>query len=228
MGRRAGRRPLRGRPRRAGRALRGRSTARPRDAEFPQDPRTQLHGRRRRRVRLVEHAPRPGVPACERDSRRPRHGGERRPDGLRQQEATRPRRASPSRATRRPASPGCSASSSSTRRARTSSPASVRPSRSSGWRDVLPEAYEQLARDHARLETHYREMQDIEFTVEEGRLYLLQTRTGKRTAAAALRIAVDMAAEGLISREEAVVAHRPRPARPAPPSDDRPRRPRSR
>ena len=52
-------------------------------------------------------------------------------------------------------------------------------------------------------------MQDVEFTVEEGRLYLLQTRTGKRTAAAALRIAVDMAAEDLISREEAVVAHRP-------------------
>ena len=47
-------------------------------------------------------------------------------------------------------------------------------------------------------------MQDIEFTVEEGKLYLLQTRTGKRTAAAALRIAVDMVGEGLISREEAV------------------------
>ena len=47
-------------------------------------------------------------------------------------------------------------------------------------------------------------MQDIEFTVEEGRLYLLQTRTGKRTATAALRIAVEMAGEGLISREEAV------------------------
>ena len=56
----------------------------------------------------------------------------------------------------------------------------------------------------ARLEQHYRDMQDIEFTVEEGRLYLLQTRSAKRTAAAALKAAVDMAAEGLISREEAI------------------------
>jgi pyruvate,orthophosphate dikinase len=55
-----------------------------------------------------------------------------------------------------------------------------------------------------RLEEHYRDMQDIEFTVEEGTLYLLQTRTGKRTAAAALRIAAEMVSEGLISREEAV------------------------
>ena len=71
--------------------------------------------------------------------------------------------------------------------------------------EALPAAYEQLLATLSRLERHYREMQDVEFTVEEGRLYLLQTRTGKRTAAAALRIAVDMAAEKLISREEAVV-----------------------
>jgi pyruvate,orthophosphate dikinase len=68
----------------------------------------------------------------------------------------------------------------------------------------LPTAYEQLADTVARLEEHYREMQDIEFTVEEGKLYLLQTRTGKRTALAALRIAVDMVAEGVLTREEAV------------------------
>jgi pyruvate, orthophosphate dikinase len=54
------------------------------------------------------------------------------------------------------------------------------------------------------LEQHFREMQDLEFTVERGRLYLLQTRTGKRTAAAAVRIAVDMVDEGLIDEEEAV------------------------
>ena len=69
---------------------------------------------------------------------------------------------------------------------------------------LLPEAYAQLIETLDRLEAHYRDMQDIEFTVEEGRLYLLQTRTGKRTATAALRIAVEMAGEGLISREEAV------------------------
>jgi pyruvate, orthophosphate dikinase len=72
-------------------------------------------------------------------------------------------------------------------------------------RDRLPEAFEQLTETMQRLEEHYREMQDIEFTVEDGRLYLLQTRSGKRTARAALRIAVDMVSEGLVSKEEAVV-----------------------
>ncbi len=70
--------------------------------------------------------------------------------------------------------------------------------------EVLPEAYAQLCETLERLELHYREMQDIEFTVEEGTLYLLQTRTGKRTAKASLRIAAEMVEEGLISREEAV------------------------
>src|SRR5215207_6866982 len=68
----------------------------------------------------------------------------------------------------------------------------------------LPKAYEQLIDTMRRLEEHYRDMQDIEFTVEEGRLYLLQTRSAKRTAAAALKAAVDMVDEGLISREDAI------------------------
>ncbi len=72
-------------------------------------------------------------------------------------------------------------------------------------RDVLPAAFDQLVATLATLEAHYREMQDIEFTVEEGTLYILQTRTGKRTARAALRIAVEMVDEGLIGRDEAVV-----------------------
>jgi pyruvate,orthophosphate dikinase len=72
-------------------------------------------------------------------------------------------------------------------------------------RDLLPDAYARLTDTLDRLEEHYREMQDIEFTVEDGELFLLQTRTGKRTAQAALRIAVEMTGEGLISREEAVV-----------------------
>ncbi|MDT8435516.1 MAG: pyruvate, phosphate dikinase [Gemmatimonadota bacterium] len=71
-------------------------------------------------------------------------------------------------------------------------------------RHHLPAAFEQLAETAARLESHYREMQDLEFTVEDGDLYLLQTRSGKRTARAAVRIAVEMAEEGLIDREEAV------------------------
>ncbi len=71
-------------------------------------------------------------------------------------------------------------------------------------RERMPEAFDQLVETLDRLEAHDRDMQDIEFTVEEGTLYLLQTRTGKRTAAAALRAATEMVDEGLISREEAV------------------------
>ncbi len=69
----------------------------------------------------------------------------------------------------------------------------------------LPEPYRELIATQERLERHYREMQDIEFTVERGKLYLLQTRTGKRTAAAALRVATDMVTEGLIDSTEAVM-----------------------
>jgi pyruvate,orthophosphate dikinase len=68
----------------------------------------------------------------------------------------------------------------------------------------FPEAHEELVETMRKLEEHYREMQDIEFTIEEGHLYLLQTRSGKRTAQAALKIAVDMVDEGLISKEEAI------------------------
>ena len=71
-------------------------------------------------------------------------------------------------------------------------------------RELLPSAYDRLVGTIALLERHYRDMQDIEFTVEEGTLYILQTRTGKRTAQAALRAAVEMVDESLISREEAV------------------------
>ena len=69
---------------------------------------------------------------------------------------------------------------------------------------ALPAAYAELMDVRARLEKHYRDMQDIEFTVQQGKLYMLQTRNGKRTAAASLRIAVEMAREGLIDQNEAV------------------------
>lgn len=68
----------------------------------------------------------------------------------------------------------------------------------------LPEMYEELTGLMDKLEEHYTDMQDLEFTIEQGKLYMLQTRTGKRTAAAALKIAVDVHKEGLISKEEAV------------------------
>jgi pyruvate,orthophosphate dikinase len=71
--------------------------------------------------------------------------------------------------------------------------------------DALPSAYADLCRVRETLERHYHDMQDIEFTVQQNKLYMLQTRTGKRTAAASLRIAVEMAEGGLITREEAVM-----------------------
>ena len=71
--------------------------------------------------------------------------------------------------------------------------------------EAMPAAYAELTRVFDLLETHYRDMQDIEFTVQQGTLWMLQTRTGKRTAKAALKMAVDMADEGLISQEEAVL-----------------------
>ncbi|HEU4969911.1 pyruvate, phosphate dikinase [Sphingomonas sp.] len=70
--------------------------------------------------------------------------------------------------------------------------------------EAMPETFAELARVFELLETHYRDMQDIEFTVERGKLWMLQTRNGKRTAKAALKMAVDMAQEGLITEEQAV------------------------
>ncbi|MCP4905516.1 MAG: pyruvate, phosphate dikinase [bacterium] len=69
----------------------------------------------------------------------------------------------------------------------------------------MPKAYRELVRIYKRLEKHYRDMQDIEFTIQEGTLWMLQTRNGKRTTGAAVRIAVDMARERLITREEAIL-----------------------
>ncbi len=71
-------------------------------------------------------------------------------------------------------------------------------------RETLPQVYDDLVEICRKLENHYQEMQDIEFTIEGGKLYLLQTRSGKRAAAAAVKIAVDMAREGIIDEEEAV------------------------
>ena len=74
---------------------------------------------------------------------------------------------------------------------------------------AMPEAFAELKRIHAALEKHYRDMQDLEFTVEQGKLWMLQTRNGKRTAKAALRIAVELANEKLISKQEAVTRIEP-------------------
>ncbi len=74
---------------------------------------------------------------------------------------------------------------------------------------AMPKAYKLLVQTYQLLEKHYRDMQDIEFTIERGTLYMLQTRTGKRTAAAALKIAVDMVKEKLITKEEAIMRIKP-------------------
>ncbi len=69
---------------------------------------------------------------------------------------------------------------------------------------AMPEVYEQLRTITTRLEKHYRDMQDFEFTIQDGKLYMLQTRNGKRTGLAAVRVAIDMVKEGLITKEEAI------------------------
>ncbi len=78
------------------------------------------------------------------------------------------------------------------------------PSKISRLQEELPQVYQQFQEIAQRLERHYHDMQDLEFTVEKGRLYMLQTRSAKRTAQAAVKVAVDMVEEGLISQEDAV------------------------
>ena len=72
-------------------------------------------------------------------------------------------------------------------------------------KELMPEVYGQLEELYQKLESHYRDMQDIEFTIERGQLFILQTRSGKRTALSAVKIAVDMVQEGILSKEEAIL-----------------------
>ena len=84
------------------------------------------------------------------------------------------------------------------------------PSKIDKLKEDMPQVYEQFASIASRLENHYRDMQDMEFTIENGKLYMLQTRNGKRTAAAALQIAVDLVDEGMINEREAVMRVEPK------------------
>ena len=77
-------------------------------------------------------------------------------------------------------------------------------------KDIMPEVYDQFVAICNKLENHYKDMQDMEFTIENGTLYMLQTRNGKRTAAAALQIAVDLVEEGMITKEEALMKVEPK------------------
>ena len=153
---------------------------------------------------VVEHPARPGVPPRARDPRRPRHRRQRRADGVRQQGRA---LGDGRRVHARPVD----------RRARLYGEflanaqgedvvAGIRtPQPIEAMGAALPDAYDAADRDDGPARAHYRDVQDIEFTVEDDRLYLLQTRSAKRTAAAALKAAVAMVDEGLITREEAVV-----------------------
>ena len=76
--------------------------------------------------------------------------------------------------------------------------------------EIMPDVYKQFVEVADRLEKHYKDMQDMEFTIEDGKLFMLQTRNGKRTAAAALKIAVDLVDEGMIDEEEAVMRVEPK------------------
>ena len=77
-------------------------------------------------------------------------------------------------------------------------------------KEVMPEIYKQFIDTVKTLEHHYKDMQDVEFTIENGRLFFLQTRNGKRTAASAINVAVDLVEEGLIAREEAIMRVEPK------------------
>ena len=77
-------------------------------------------------------------------------------------------------------------------------------------KEINPDAYDQFVRIAEILEKHYKDMQDMEFTIERGKLFMLQTRNGKRTAAAALKIAVDLVREGMITKEEAILKVEPK------------------
>ncbi len=88
-------------------------------------------------------------------------------------------------------------------------PEKVRKTQYPSLEEYMPDTYKQLVAIYTKLEKHYRDMQDIEFTIEGRKLYMLQTRNGKRTAAAAVKIAVDMVKEGLIDRDEALLRVKP-------------------
>lgn len=80
----------------------------------------------------------------------------------------------------------------------------------SGLKEVMPEIYNQFDQIAKTLEAHYKDMQDMEFTIESGKLFMLQTRNGKRTAAAALKVAVDLVSEGMLTKEEALMKVEPK------------------
>ena len=159
---------------------------------FPQDPIDAAARRDRGGVPQLERRAGHRLPRARAHQPRPRHRGQRAGDGVRQPRRQLAAPASASPATRPPARTSRTATSSSTRRAKTSWPASATPKTSTRWRSTSRRSTSELLAIFARLERHYRDMCDTEFTIEQGKLWMLQTRVGKRTGAAALRMAVEM------------------------------------
>ena len=176
---------------------------------LPDRPLRAARPRDQGRVRVVVRQARQRLPQQPAHRPRPRHGRERRDDGVRQH----------GRRLRAPASrsPAIPTRASSvlygeylTNAQGEDVVAGIRtPAKISQLQDDMPEAYDEFVRIGQQLESHYRNVQDLEFTIERGRLYMLQTRDAKRTAAAAVKIAVDMVNEGTISKEEAVARIEP-------------------
>ena len=172
--------------------------------DFPAATRASSSSGDPRRVRLVDGRARGRLPPHQPHPGRLGHRGQRPADGVRQPRRRGRAPAWRSRATRSPARPSRAATSCSTRRARTSSPACARRATSPSCATGCPRSTPQLLDILRTLERHYGDMQDTEFTVEEGRLYMLQTRNAKRPAQAAVRFAVDAVDEGLLTRAEAI------------------------
>ena len=168
----------------------------------------QLTDVARRGVQFLEHAEGHLLPADGKDSGFHRHRRQRAGHGIRQHGRQLRHRASASRAIPQRARRSSTASFWSTRRAKTWSPVFARRSRSPSSSRSCRRPTTQLREITSNLEKHYRDVQDFEFTIEEGKLYMLQTRNGKRTGPAAVRIAVDMVEEGLIIEERSGAARR--------------------
>ena len=169
--------------------------------DFPRGSHRAALGRHRRGLRVVDGRKGRHLSPRGENHRPARHRRQRRADGLRQHgRRFRHGRLLHARSLAR-AKRLSSAISCSTRRAKTWSPASARRCILSELKKLMPKVYKQLEKVREKLEKHYRDMQDMEFTVEGGKLYMLQTRTGKRSPAATFHIAVDMANEKLIKEE---------------------------
>ena len=171
---------------------------------FPQDPRVQLD----LAVRPSSTPGTPTAPGCTAARSASRPTSARPSTSARWCSATSawtPAPASRSPATRAAARRASTATTCRTRRARTSSPASATPCRCRTWRSSTRPRTPSCWRTMETLERHYRDLCDIEFTIERGKLWMLQTRVGKRTAGAAFRIATQLVDEGLISQDEALL-----------------------